>query len=686
MVLSNGFGMLDSVLIFLMSLVLRVLAITVPLNTDEVKWISRGGAFIQNLLALDLTDTYLRHHPGVPNMWLIGSGMVLNCQLSKVFPGLFDLNLPADLSACLNPDSFPIGLFVIPRLLQAIVTSACLVGVYLLSQRLFGRGVALCATSLLMLEPFFLAYQRFITTDALQTDFSIVALLLLLLYLRGDGKRRLLGASGVFMGLAIAAKITALFVVPGVFLWIVLIESGTWQGSFPKRGWRQWRKDLRIGGLMCLGTMVVIWPALLVSPLYVIGQLFEGLSEEATRGYFFFLGQSTASPGLLFYPLVLAYRLSPLLQIGLLACGIMLLVPKLRRRLHHIPELTALAIVSFSVFLILSIATTKIDRYISVIFPELALLAAVGWLSIAAWVKNRWQKFFLGFGQAPAGTKTALLLLIGQFAIALPAIPYYITYYNPLLGGTRTAQHIFAIGQGEGLDLAARWLNQSAHAKDTVAASWHDSAFAAYFHGHTLPIPKYRQPDPQPWLPAHRLVLYQNQLQRQLPEPEMVTYFTAQPPLHIVRLDGIDYARIYPGPIPLPEDLADVQIPLTLNFGESVRLHGYDLNSAQITPGEALVTTFYWQFLAPALPADATISLSLRDGAGMVWGSAEGQLVGGYWPMEAIAPGTFLRDAHSLTVAPDTPPGRYRLAVEWFSPNGGRRLGEQVAIAEIEVE
>ncbi|MEA5506474.1 hypothetical protein VB735_25875 [Halotia wernerae UHCC 0503] len=56
--------------IFLISLVLRTLAITASLNSDEGLWIYRGSQFIKHLLEGDLIGTFLKHHPGVPNMWL----------------------------------------------------------------------------------------------------------------------------------------------------------------------------------------------------------------------------------------------------------------------------------------------------------------------------------------------------------------------------------------------------------------------------------------------------------------------------------------------------------------------------------------------------------------------------------------------------------------------------------------
>ena len=660
--------------IFLVSLALRVLEITIPLNVDEVSWLFRGTVFFKSLFDGNLADTYLRHHPGVTNMWLYGTGMVFNCWLQRLFPGLLDLNQSSDLLACLDTikaDSIPINLYVLPRLLQAVITSACIVGIYILAKRLLGRPTALAAISLLILEPFFLAYQRLITTDALSADFSILAVLLLLLYLREDGKRQSLLASGVFMGLATASKMPALFILPAIVVWIVLIELGVWRASFPRRGWMRQIFDLTIWGVSASAAIFLIWPAFWVAPLETWEKLYTGLLEEADRGALFFLGQFTDSPGLLFYPLVLAYRLSPLLQVGFLPFLAALLVPRLRRHLDQMPELVAIALIPLSVLFILSGIDSKIDRYTIMVLPELALLAGAGLHQIGTWVKP-WGRI-LNWSKKE-GIKTAIALAAIQLFLLVPHYPYYITYYNPLLGGSQVARHLFMLGQGDGLDQAARWLNQLPNAKQVIVASWYSPVFSAYFQGQTSSLPKFRKDkDFLKWTKANSVVLYFNQLQRQLPEPKILDYFRAQQPLYTVQVDGIDYVKVYPGPVPLPEDLERIQFPLSLSFGEQIRLLGYDLNNSDLKSGDELVVTFYWQFLESP-PPDLTLNISLGNRDGNLLNSSEASLLNGYLSLDQIAPGTVIRDVRKLTIATGTLPGHYHLKVGWFSPNKGQAL------------
>ncbi len=676
--------------IFFVSLALRTMAITASLNTDEGLWIYRGSEFIRRLFFEgDLTRTFLKHHPGVPNMWLTGSAMWLNCGLNKLFLGIFGFDLPPDIRACLSMEKglFPINLYILPRIIQAVVTSACMVYLYVLAKRLFGQAVALSAIILLLFEPFFLAYQRFITTDALQADFAILGLLLFLLYLQRDGKyptqtlgdRYFLFASGVFIGLATAVKITALFVLPGIVAVIVLIELGVWSVRFPPKGWKLRFRELLLWNLTIIAVFVLIWPAAWVSPGYVVTSIFKGVLQESDRGLLFFLGKLSDSPGVLFYPLVLAYRLSPALQIGLLAFCVVLLLPKLRRKQQTIPELTTLAIVSLFVLLILSVSDSKIDRYINLCLPMLALLAAVGWLEIIATVKS-----WMGKRLINSGLVMAIALFVLQMVVLLPHYPYYLTYYNPLLGGVRVAKNVFMIGQGEGLETAAQWLNKLPNAKSLQVASWYPTYFATYFQGHILPIEKRILPGIQPWTQANRVVFYINQLQRQLPEAKMLAYFTPQQPLYTVRLHDVDFVQVYPGPQPLLEDLKRIQFPLSLSLSNQVRLLGYDLNKSQLSAQEKLLITFYWQFVSP-LPPDSGMKISLRDANGKLTQISDTLLLDGFLPPEKINSGTVVRDFHSLNISPDTVPQFYQLVVEWVSLSNGQAIGKPAVIGKIEV-
>src|SRR5258708_23561626 len=120
----------------------------------------------------------------------------------------------------------PLAAYVAPRCVQAVLTAALLALMALLSVEWLGYRPAALGCALLALEPFFLGYQRFITTDALATDLGAVAALWFLLYLR-EGNRRRLALSGLAFGLAVATKLPAgLLAVPPP-----VIRLGVWCGG-----------------------------------------------------------------------------------------------------------------------------------------------------------------------------------------------------------------------------------------------------------------------------------------------------------------------------------------------------------------------------------------------------------------------------------------------------------------------
>jgi hypothetical protein len=100
------------------------------------------------------------------------------------------------------------------------------------------------------------------------------------------------------------------------------------------------------------------------------------------------------------------------------------------------------------------------------------------------------------------------------------------------------------VGWGEGLDQAARYLNALPRTNKERAIAWYgDGCFSYFFDGTTVPIgldfllSDLRGTD--------FVVLYLNQWQRGLPSAEFMAYFEQLKPSHVVRIDGVEYVRVY---------------------------------------------------------------------------------------------------------------------------------------------
>ena len=128
------------------------------------------------------------------------------------------------------------------------------------------------------------------------------------------------------------------------------------------------------------------------------------------------------------------------------------------------------------------------DRYLLPVVPFVVVIAGAGW----AWVAERIEALVHRRGSAAL---VAGGVALGQVALVAPHLPGALTFYNPLLGGGPAARQVLAIGQGEGLDRAAKWLNQQPGADSMVVASASSIAFAPYFKGRTIESTFVTNPD-----------------------------------------------------------------------------------------------------------------------------------------------------------------------------------------------
>ena len=66
------------------------------------------------------------------------------------------------------------------------------------------------------------------------------------------------------------------------------------------------------------------------------------------------------------------------------------------------------------------------------------------------------------------------------------------------------------------------------------------------FNGEALDQPLvWEGPEPLMAQGIDYVILYRNQIQRQLPDPAMLEYFAGQTPEYVVYIDGLRYAQIF---------------------------------------------------------------------------------------------------------------------------------------------
>ncbi|MCS7222392.1 MAG: glycosyltransferase family 39 protein [Anaerolineae bacterium] len=656
-----------SIGLFLISLLLRLLWIGQPIVVDSVEWLRRGARFLLALQAGDWANTYGSAHPGVTNLWLIAAGLAgRSAVLGEPIPTLEITVLPRDAYPSLD-------YYIAARIPFAVVTSLCTVLIYRWASRVHGREIALMAAVLLALEPFWLGYNRVITTDALQGNLMTLSLLAFLCYLDGHGRRWVI-ISGILGGLAIITKLPALILWPVVASWAVLRR---WAIDDKRRSKDngQWRTlgVVLVGWVMlAVLTAVALWPALWVDSISVVQKINAQITQvELGERHQFFLGQTVDAPGPAFYPLALLFRTSPVTLLAVLGTLVAMAVSAARQRIHRPGLIAAWLIFLVALMAGLTMAETKFDRYLIPAYPALALIAATGIHALARCLSSITYRPLSRLARHPSAT-AQLLLAIAQAAFLLSVFPDLQAFYSPLAGGASVARQILMIGNGEGLDQAGKWLSAQDGSAHQMAAAWYPSVLDPYFAGRTMELNQQLPDGFWPWAMAHYVVLYVNQVQRSLPAPQVIRYFREQPAEFTVRLAGIDYAWVYPGPMVPPGPLPTDVIPLDAVFEGQIRLLGWEPPADPLLAGRGNLR-LYWEVLKPPVP-DLSVFVGLRDSAGRIWGRHDRPPVDGFLPLDRWLPGMRIRDAQAVSAFPGTPPGTYELEIALFSPSLGRNL------------
>src|SRR5215210_1564970 len=192
--------------LFALALVPRWLGRDVFVTSDEDSWMRRAGGFAYGMSHGLPGRTYQNGHPGVLTMELaiLGQGpggaeqyadpVTGNPRLVTAVPGFFE------------------GL-VEARRAFALANAGLVVLLALLTWRLFGGGPAVIAGLLLALDPFYLAHSQLVHLDALLAGCMGLAALCGLIRWGAGGGRRWVITGGMFSGLALLAKVPAVFLV-----------------------------------------------------------------------------------------------------------------------------------------------------------------------------------------------------------------------------------------------------------------------------------------------------------------------------------------------------------------------------------------------------------------------------------------------------------------------------------------
>lgn len=406
-------------------------------NTDVWKWKTRSYDFSTGLFSLKFDQTIQKYHPGVTLMWLGTVGI-------KIF------NLYNDVSLKVSPDSVIaiFGLHRVQKFLVVLAIGITLASIYYVLEKLFGKKYAILSIFLISFEPLYMALTRVFHLEGLQSTFMLGAIIWFYYWYQGilvsekqkkkffdviKSNRRLFVAS-FFSALAFLTKTTALYLVPFFGLWVLLhiIKSKNFkEGVFIYLEWL----------LPTLGFTFLLWPALWVIPGDVFRILYEGVAVVGveTEHIQYFFGKLVENPGWYFYLVVFLFRSSYLLLIGFFGVLVSLILAKKSKLKINISndhfefiKYNLLYILFY--FIMLSIPSKKLDRYVLPLMISSVLVASFFFMYFFEKVKSKYK----------------YLILVLPVITAVYLHPNYLSYYSVgLKYGMYALEPKWMIGQKE---------------------------------------------------------------------------------------------------------------------------------------------------------------------------------------------------------------------------------------------
>ena len=538
---------------------LLILAIWLPrglnldqfVTPDEAAWVGRSASFYYALAHRNFPDTFQHSHPGVTATW---AGAYVFYRQYTAFSweatrrSLKNWKYVEPFLEAHGQD--PLEILESIRLIIVLGNTAVLGLAFLSARRLIGLWPAAIGFILIAFDPFHVGLTRLLHLDGLMGNLMLLAVLTFMNFAY-QGRHLLdLALATTATGLAWLTKSPSLFLVP-FFSFLMVVEIWIrWRGSRRLQLGDWWQSIWPLIILLLGSTLVfvLLWPAMWVDPVGTLEKMIAQTTIYAIGGHSlntFFNGNIfDGDPGWAFYPVNYLWRTTPVVLAGLCLAG---LTFRLRWSSFEQPlkRRVAVWLVLFAILFMLqmSLSAKKFDRYIIPSFLPLDLLAGMGWAALVGWLWKRYDRLL-----ARALIVALLILCMGwQILLTVQHSPYYLTYYNPLLGGSTKAPGVMMVGWGEGLDQAARYLNTKPNAEDLrVMTHYPDGSVSYFFDGKARDLPDvWEGPDADQMDGIDYLILYVHQWQRQIPDPAMIDYFSTQIPEFVVKIDGLEYARVY---------------------------------------------------------------------------------------------------------------------------------------------
>ncbi len=636
-------------LIFFAAIFPRLSAIGRYVTPDELIWVLRSVQFREALLAGRWIDTLTTGHPGVITTWLGAGAITLQLWLVPDSHAVYEWITHLAWFAPENTVALAqLSIFLTTsRLAVILLNSLGVVAIFALSRKLFTFQTGLLIALLIAFDPFIAGLSSLLHVDGLMMTFAMLSLLALGLAMttiyRGSVTTLYLWIflAGSMAALAILSKSPAILLLPlaGVFIFLLVVKE---------LSINQFLLFVRLELVWIVGfflTLLMMFPALWASPSEVIALMSGDASRHIGNALrpTFFIGQMAFDHGFAFYPVTLAFRLSPVLFLGLILTVLLMLGGwKQQEQFRLSPSVVLFGVWSFLFVVGILFVAKKFDRYALAVYPALIVITAVSFTHLAH--KRRYL----------------LNLVVGlQLVYLLFYMPFPLMAYNPLVGGSWRAASVMPIGWGESISVAGEWLADQPDAENKTAVSTIAPALAPFFPGETLLF------NDETVYQANFLILTAGDRQA-IPAEQIESWIADTMPLHTIRFGGMTQAWIYERPNPKSSEVTLTPLDEPLTFDNRIQL----LATQTELHNERLDFYAQWGLLPGGEKPPQkngsrfTVKLSLTDEFGQVWTGMEHSLLNEvyfypqHWEADEMP-----QIRYSLDLPLGIPPSTYAIAL-----------------------
>ncbi|MFH1956021.1 MAG: hypothetical protein ABIJ36_03870, partial [Patescibacteria group bacterium] len=231
-------------------------------------------------------------------------------------------------------------------------------------------------------------------------------------------------------------------------------------------------------------TFFLLFPAMWVNPLrtlkdiVTLGAIDAPLYDYASPIISEDLAKNIFAQKFLSYPLVFAFRSSPLFLIFFILGVLALFSKKLDKRLKTLGFVSLLFLVCY--YIPISFAEKKIFKYALLFFVPATFFNFIGLTVLFQNIKRKWVTF----------------AVLGVFAIQiiynLSFVPNYLFYFNPLLGGAKVARHFVKIDlETTGFSMAGDYLNALGVGEDKIVVTYPPKSLGPFVNARVEDIRTY---------------------------------------------------------------------------------------------------------------------------------------------------------------------------------------------------